>query len=508
MIVECKNCGAPLDVEGGTAFVRCAYCGKNNRVRSMRTVHEHNPSGWVPPPTWTPPSTTQMPAVALPRNPKPPKQGGSPWLLGCAMLLPASLVVLMPLWYFGELEFLDFLPAITFDPDGAPEGPTIDLDVEPHPEPVHGEVGSWQETRGVAGAESCPGYVPRLPQVLLRTSAGAALTLETDSPEDNVLLLRLSDGTYVCDDDSGGDRNAAVSLVVPAGEHRVWVGSYSSGGSFPFTLDVNAQPIDAPADATGLAPDASPALGTLELTPGVSHSFDGSVSSFVDLSNVDGCRGFVSVAPQVVVNAPAAERTRFVTRSEGVDLVMAVRTPDGVLHCDDDSGEGLNPQLDLTLPSGRTAVWVGGFHAEGVGEYALDVGAPWGRHRVGLGVDPIAVPVLGTVNLDVPGWASTYPGATRADVELPDALGSQCRGFVGRAPDLTLLTTINRQLVLRVSSFGRSLYLVTRGPDGQFVCTEGQPVELSETFTPGATQVWVGQRRRWRSADFAIEVSE
>ncbi|HEY8432641.1 MAG TPA: hypothetical protein VIL20_29925 [Sandaracinaceae bacterium] len=57
MLVECKHCGAPLDVGASASIVRCSYCGIHNRVRSMRTIAEQAPPGWAPPPAWTPPPT-------------------------------------------------------------------------------------------------------------------------------------------------------------------------------------------------------------------------------------------------------------------------------------------------------------------------------------------------------------------------------------------------------------------------------------------------------------------
>jgi hypothetical protein len=64
VLIECENCGAPLDVKLETRISRCNYCGKSNRVASMRTVAEHTPRGWQPPPVWTPPA--HFPAQSVP----------------------------------------------------------------------------------------------------------------------------------------------------------------------------------------------------------------------------------------------------------------------------------------------------------------------------------------------------------------------------------------------------------------------------------------------------------
>lgn len=69
MLVECSQCGAPLDVSASASIVRCSYCGAHNRVRSMRTIAEQAPQGWVPPPTWVPPQgRVPLPYRAPPRE--------------------------------------------------------------------------------------------------------------------------------------------------------------------------------------------------------------------------------------------------------------------------------------------------------------------------------------------------------------------------------------------------------------------------------------------------------
>jgi hypothetical protein len=53
MIVQCQNCGAPLDVRIGAAVVECSYCGRSNQVASTRTLMAVTPPDWQPPAQWT-----------------------------------------------------------------------------------------------------------------------------------------------------------------------------------------------------------------------------------------------------------------------------------------------------------------------------------------------------------------------------------------------------------------------------------------------------------------------
>jgi hypothetical protein len=64
MIVECKRCGAPLDVSEGKRHTKCAYCGATSETRALRTVAPQTPGGWQPPRQWTPPSHTGFRANA------------------------------------------------------------------------------------------------------------------------------------------------------------------------------------------------------------------------------------------------------------------------------------------------------------------------------------------------------------------------------------------------------------------------------------------------------------
>jgi LSD1 subclass zinc finger protein len=65
MLIECRHCGAPLDVTPQASLTRCAYCGTTQRVRSARTQMTQTPVGWQPPAMWTPPQHFRAPSVPL-----------------------------------------------------------------------------------------------------------------------------------------------------------------------------------------------------------------------------------------------------------------------------------------------------------------------------------------------------------------------------------------------------------------------------------------------------------
>lgn len=65
MLVECKNCGAPLDVVPGVASAMCRYCGTQSMIAQSRTIAPHTPPGWQPPRVWMPPPQFPAPHVQL-----------------------------------------------------------------------------------------------------------------------------------------------------------------------------------------------------------------------------------------------------------------------------------------------------------------------------------------------------------------------------------------------------------------------------------------------------------
>jgi hypothetical protein len=72
MILECRHCGAPLDVKQGAELTKCRYCGTVNERQRMRTIATVTPQDFRPPRQWAPPP--QFPADSS----KPLKYHGRP----------------------------------------------------------------------------------------------------------------------------------------------------------------------------------------------------------------------------------------------------------------------------------------------------------------------------------------------------------------------------------------------------------------------------------------------
>ncbi len=63
MILECRHCGAPLDVKADVTLTKCRYCGVTSERRLLRTIAQETPRDYHPPKVWVPP-----PHVAAPSN--------------------------------------------------------------------------------------------------------------------------------------------------------------------------------------------------------------------------------------------------------------------------------------------------------------------------------------------------------------------------------------------------------------------------------------------------------
>lgn len=87
---------------------------------------------------------------------------------------------------------------------------------------------------------------------------------------------------------------------------------------------------------------------------------------------LEGCAGYIPEQPDYLFTQERPRSfLRLFTRS-GTDLALVVQKPDGTYVCDDDSGPGLNPAIDVTNPGrGTYRVWVGVYRANTVADYTL-----------------------------------------------------------------------------------------------------------------------------------------
>lgn len=118
MLVECSNCGAPLDVKQGARTAKCGYCGRTNQVRSARTLAMQAPQGWQPPQTWTPPQ--QFPAESVPLQYTPQQARGARTLVfvivGVVLVIGLIPAIVVPMVISSTTESIE--RTVTFQGGG------------------------------------------------------------------------------------------------------------------------------------------------------------------------------------------------------------------------------------------------------------------------------------------------------------------------------------------------------------------------------------------------------
>jgi hypothetical protein len=151
-------------------------------------------------------------------------------------------------------------------------GPTTSLDpgFTPDPTMLSGTAGGPLQASSFD--PSCSGWLPRVPNHTLRLSGPIPnLRLLVHSDIDTTLVVRLSDGRYLCNDDSDGF-DPVVEGAFPAGEHRVYVGTRfyvgtaRQGNSWTYELGITTNPGLTPSTMAGGA--GSGAGAGVEAPPG------------------------------------------------------------------------------------------------------------------------------------------------------------------------------------------------------------------------------------------------
>jgi len=62
MILECRHCGAPLDVKADVSLTKCRYCGTTSERRLLKTISAETPRNFQPPRQWIPPPHVPAPS--------------------------------------------------------------------------------------------------------------------------------------------------------------------------------------------------------------------------------------------------------------------------------------------------------------------------------------------------------------------------------------------------------------------------------------------------------------
>lgn len=346
--------------------------------------------------------------------------------------------------------------------------------------------------------------------VLSLAAAERNLAIYARSEVDLTLAVRSPDGRWLCNDDSFGLDPAVIFETAPAGDYLVFVGGFAQGRQGRFDLFAN---LGAPAWDGRVFEAGAPRHGT--------HAFDrnraglgaqliaqGPVLASAEMNLLPTgsfCPGYGGIdAPDAVVTLNAREEmVSFFAVSE-TDLVLAVRSPEGQWHCNDDAF-GLNPAVSIYgAPAGDYLIYVGAFSPGATGRFTLlaALGEPnWdGAPRTGgsRALNPAAPPAVARLAF---GPATPIDPRVIFDIAPSQTeargMGAGCVGFVTPSqPDVVISVQpgLPQLMVYMVSELDGVLLVV--GPDGTIHCNDDfdglNPAVMIPNPQPGDYAVFAG----------------
>lgn len=81
----------------------------------------------------------------------------------------------------------------------------------------------------------CRGHINPMPSHIVRVLSPMVATFDVNGPGDTTLVVVGRTGTH-CNDDGGNGFNPRLTIPLQPGVYQVFVGSYSRGQSYPYTL--------------------------------------------------------------------------------------------------------------------------------------------------------------------------------------------------------------------------------------------------------------------------------
>jgi serine protease Do len=270
-------------------------------------------------------------------------------------------------------------PAGGLDFSLAPNYGEVSLNAGFTPDPFEQAMTSGGSVDASYLGSGCNGFATSAPDFRLRWTGTSSrlriMFMATEATRDTTIIVNAADGSWRCNDDTGG-LNPMVELANPtAGTYDIWVGSYSSGTFVPGTLRIteldlmpNASAPD-PGSSTGtLNFSLAPTFGERTLNAGFTPDpFEQAITSggTVNVSYLgSGCTGFATSAPDFRLRWTGTSsrlRIMFIASTAGQDTTLIVNTPTATWACNDDYN-GLNPMVEFTSPAaGQYDIWIGSY---------------------------------------------------------------------------------------------------------------------------------------------------
>lgn len=271
--------------------------------------------------------------------------------------------------------------------------------------------------------------------------------------------------------------------------------------------------------APALAQDfsANPNYGTVNLNPGFPgdpHTISLQSGGSLQASGIsDGCRGYISNAPDVRLNygQGSGALPLIIGAMSDSDTTLVINGPDGSWYCDDDRGGGVNPLIRFNQPAaGQYDIWVGTYASSDLRPARLlitELESTLADDLAGSGNSS-----GGTNNGGGGGGGSNYGSINLQSGFTPDpylvrvqaggnvaasTMGQNCPGYVSSAPDFELnYGSGSLPLYISADSMADTTIMV-RAPNGGFYCDDdsgegNNPRVWLQTPMSGRYQIWVG----------------
>ena len=298
----------------------------------------------------------------------------------------------------------------------------------------------------------------------IRGRAGQALRIHLDSDNMDTLVRVTGPGNFNAqDDDSGELLNAQLDVTLPAnGEYRIIATTFGQGVTGNYTLRVTE--IQA-SQATVTGANG----GSIRIGQPVSGSLAAS-----DARSSGGQHQDV-----YTFTGRAGQTLRVNLDSNTMDALVRVTGPGGFAQEDDDSGELLNAQLDITLPANGTYQVVATTYSAGVtGDYTLRVSEIDPRQNAATASATGAIRVGQTVN-----------GSLRA--------GDPTRSSGQFADAYTFEGQQGQTIEIRLTSSAYDPFLSISGP-GNFQADNDDDMESNEPLRNSRLVVTLPQSGQYR----------
>jgi hypothetical protein len=262
----------------------------------------------------------------------------------------------------------------------------------------------------------------------------------------------------------------------------------------------------------GLGLTTPPTLGSFEVGTVFPVRFErpGVAGGPIDAIRLGpSCRGHFPRAAHAVIRVTQPSQLE-ITTVGSTDLTMAVRGPDGIIRCDDDSGQGSNPRIQGPFVPGEHRVWIGTYSANQSAPFTLSIQVNAVGSAIDLnGLAPDAPAQFGVLDLERENGSATRQGATAAMVE-GSRVNASCRGWYPSAPVANVRIAQPRFLSITTASDG-DLTLLVRTPAGQILCDDdsgyGNAPRLETMAAPGVYTVWVGSFSQSQNAPYTLSLA-